>query len=237
MTSKTVSAVAFLSAAVVGGYVSGCGTTQSGTGCEAICAGCCDSDGKCQGGTVASACGVSGASCQMCSASQLCQAGACVTTMGPMDSGMHQVDAGVDAGVLDAGMQQMTGDGGTCAAGMFCGRILYNGTKTGVAINFVLHNTDPVTGPPSKIAKMDAGTFPMNFEFPAIGTLSGNPLAPGNYYFITWLDVMAGDSASGPNYAVDPVSPPKTMPPTPAPKQVLPASGGAAPIDITLVDP
>ncbi len=235
MTSKTVSAVAFLSAALVGGYLSGCGTTQSATGCEAICAGCCDSAGKCQAGTMASACGVSGESCQMCSASELCQAGACKAGVGPVDSGMR-VDAGVDAGVPDAGMQP-SGDGGTCAAGTFCGRIFYNGVKTGVAINFVLHNTDPITGPPSKIVKMDAGTFPMNFEFPAVSAMSGNPLAAGNYYFITWLDVMTGDSTSGPNYMVDPVAPPKTMPATPAPKQVLPASGGATPLDITLVDP
>jgi hypothetical protein len=152
--------------------------------------------------------------------------------MTQMDAGE---DAGVDAGVPDAGM--MTGDAGTCPVGTFCGRLFYTGSKTGVAINFVLHNSMPVTGPPSKTAKLDAGTFPMSFEFPAVSGMSGNPLAAGNYYFITWLDVMAGDSTSGPNYLVDPVYPPKTMPATPQPKQVLPASGGATPLDITLVDP
>lgn len=232
--TRVFSVVGWVSAAWVAGYASSCGQTSGGGTCSATCvSGCCDSAGLCQTGTTASACGSAGAVCQLCSASQLCMVGACVSPMTQMDAGE---DAGVDAGVPDAGMMQ-TGDGGTCPVGTFCGRLLYTGTKTGVAVNFVLHNMLVIAGPPSKTAKLDAGTFPMDFEFPATSLFTGNPLAAGDYYFITWLDTVAGDSTSGPNYAVDPVSPPKTTPATPGAKQTLPASGGATPIDITLVDP
>lgn len=231
---RLTAVVAVVSAGFLGGYLSSCGQTGGGA-CNSICQGCCDLAGLCQTGTLASACGTGAAMCQQCTSSQLCVSGVCKDVM-IVDLGVQ--DAGVqDSGVPDSGMQ-MAGDGGTCKPGMFCGRLLYTGNKTGVAINFVLHNTDPVMGPPSKLAKMDAGSFPMNFEFPATSFSSTTPLAPGDYYFITWLDVMDGDSTSGPNYAVDPVCPPKTMPRTPAPKQTIPAGGGGAtPLDITLQDP
>src|SRR5579885_587836 len=43
----------------------------------ATCAGCCASDGSCQPGTSASACGVGGASCAPCPGGESCAAGVC----------------------------------------------------------------------------------------------------------------------------------------------------------------
>jgi len=40
--------------------------------CMAICAGCCDSQGMCQGGTVVSACGTGGSACLNCPVAKKC---------------------------------------------------------------------------------------------------------------------------------------------------------------------
>jgi hypothetical protein len=62
------------------------------------CAGCCDATNACVTAVTDTACGVNGAACGACSATQSCQAGACVDkVVRPLE------DAGTDAGVVDAG--------------------------------------------------------------------------------------------------------------------------------------
>jgi hypothetical protein len=59
------------------------GNTDGGNTCgPATCPGCCDGNGTCQAGVVASACGAAGSACVSCSSTQTCSAGECVTTGG-----------------------------------------------------------------------------------------------------------------------------------------------------------
>ncbi|MFZ5443071.1 MAG: hypothetical protein ACOZQL_23895 [Myxococcota bacterium] len=94
--------------AVVAVFGMGCAPPR----CDASnCSGCCDTANKCQEGTSASACGVSGATCQLC-LGQVCAAGVCVaagggsggtTGGGTGGGGGDEADAGQDAGPTGGG--------------------------------------------------------------------------------------------------------------------------------------
>lgn len=83
------------------------------------CSGCCTEEGRCVGGLVDSACGISGGSCVACAAQHICQGGVCTPFSGggggggAKDGGMNPADAGSnpDGGAVtpDGG----SGDGGT----------------------------------------------------------------------------------------------------------------------------
>lgn len=67
------------------------------------CAGCCDSAGVCQGGSLQNACGASGQACTTCEPNQLCQAGVCQGTGGGnKDGGTTHTVTSTCAAVSDA---------------------------------------------------------------------------------------------------------------------------------------
>lgn len=61
----------------VGGGSPGCNSTN--------CAGCCRSNGQCQTAPTSAQCGVNGAACAVCPATQSCQAGTCLPCAGCID--------------------------------------------------------------------------------------------------------------------------------------------------------
>ncbi|MBX7100973.1 MAG: hypothetical protein K1X89_24875, partial [Myxococcaceae bacterium] len=61
----------------------GCGASVPATNqCAAICAGCCDSAGKCQSGLVVDSCGKQGAMCTACGPGMGCLGGVCSSPSG-----------------------------------------------------------------------------------------------------------------------------------------------------------
>lgn len=84
---------------------SGCGPVVPTTCTPDTCAeGCCDSAGVCVAGRTIHACGLGGATCAVCDPSQVCGGGLCSAP---------PVDAGLDAGLDDAGLPDAGWDAGT----------------------------------------------------------------------------------------------------------------------------
>ncbi|MBL8934344.1 MAG: hypothetical protein JNM69_07315 [Archangium sp.] len=112
---KTLVFVAALAVGSVVGFA--CGTPAPAKCSVASCAGCCASDGSCQAGNTASACGTQGNACTACSAAQTCTIGACMTTTG---TGGGSAAGGSAAGGAAAGGAATAGGssaGGAAAGG------------------------------------------------------------------------------------------------------------------------
>ncbi len=108
-----------------------CGTPTDMTCSPANCGGCCDADGQCVDGTAKNACGSAGLLCTACGLDQSCQAKRC-------ESGtVVDMDAGVDAGVVDAGVPTWTW---VPVPGAVCG----NGAETGMGVNVTTASNDVV---------------------------------------------------------------------------------------------
>lgn len=129
-------------------------------------------------------------------------------------------DGDVDSGDTTGGD---TAGGELCDALTVCGEIEYAGSKTGSSISIVLHDSEPPMGPPLGLLTIPDPVFPVSFskEVPRAAT----------YYYRIFLDV---DGAGGgyPDDAVDPQNDPET-----SPGSVVPETGGAEPVVLTLVDP
>lgn len=84
-----------------------CGAPQGPACGPSTCAGCCDANGECLGGSAVFECGSGGAMCTACQSNELCRAGACER----FDGGDYDAnfpfarDASInyDAGLFDAG--------------------------------------------------------------------------------------------------------------------------------------
>ncbi len=92
-----------------------------GEKCDArSCQGCCTTDGRCELGTQANACGVGASACQTCGPNDHCSGGICTPLIfGGNDGG----NTGTDAGTGDGGMNEDggMGDGGMGDGGVTCG--------------------------------------------------------------------------------------------------------------------
>lgn len=112
--------------------------------------GCCDSSGVCQSGIAATACGIGGASCRLCSLGETCQQGLCAGSIGVGggSSGVGGGSSGVGGGTsgVGGGASGVVG-GGASGTGLeivppsatlpefgsvlLSGRVI-NGTDTGI---------------------------------------------------------------------------------------------------------
>lgn len=124
--------------------VSACGSGPARMTCDrSTCAtGCCTADGRCEAGTQTTACGTSGAFCQMCLTGQLCQSGLCIGTGfggGSATTGGGTAMGGGDAGGTTMGGGSVTGGGtamggGSATAGGSAGRVGCNGMSYAEAL-------------------------------------------------------------------------------------------------------
>lgn len=112
-----------------------CGTPTDMTCSPANCGGCCNADGQCVDGTANNACGSAGLLCTACGLDQSCQAKRC-------ESGtVVDMDAGVDAGVVDAG-NPIVAPAETWTWTAFPGSACGNGAETGVGVNLTNKSND-----------------------------------------------------------------------------------------------
>jgi len=129
-------------ALAVGLALSACPTPP----CDASsCAGCCDSNGDCNPGSLRSACGLNGAACQACAKTELCTAHQCQTPDAGPDAGAKICDCGgccfPDGGCLGGNLPEACGLGGVacqqCGAGRcdhgFCTSMSCGGCLDAVA--------------------------------------------------------------------------------------------------------
>lgn len=111
--------------------VSACSPTS--TPCSIVnCAGCCDADGQCRGGTTDDACGAGALNCNTCSGGQVCTDKRCVLPM------RLEVDAGSS---LDAGMP-IVAPVETWTWAAFPESACGNGLPTGVGVNITARSKD-----------------------------------------------------------------------------------------------
>jgi hypothetical protein len=99
----------------------------------ASCSGCCNPDGVCVEGDALTACGSAGNQCNVCSGGQVCEARRCVFP--------PPVDAGVDAGVADAGTP-LTAPLETWTWADFPASRCGNGAPTGLGVNRTTRSRD-----------------------------------------------------------------------------------------------
>ncbi|MDP3154444.1 MAG: hypothetical protein Q8N23_17335 [Archangium sp.] len=104
----------------------GCGPAKCS---PSNCAGCCDSTGKCQGGTAAEACGNPGNVCQACFIGQACTAGVCSTSSVGGGSG---TGGGATTGGGSGGGATGGGSGGGVTGGGSGGGVTGGGSGGGV---------------------------------------------------------------------------------------------------------
>ncbi len=106
----------------------------------ASCAGCCTSDGTCEQGTTAMACGRQGNSCTTCAAGQVCSVGLCTASMGGGSAG------GSSAGGASGGGSTAGGSAGGRAGGSSGGGSSAGGNAGGgIVFTFDAGNPAPVT--------------------------------------------------------------------------------------------
>ncbi|MFZ5446336.1 MAG: hypothetical protein ACOZQL_40485 [Myxococcota bacterium] len=94
-----------------------CGTTTpTPTTCSpSTCLGCCDANGICNPGSLASACGFGGALCTTCSSGLVCSNGACIN--GSTGGGGGAMTGGGGGSMTGGGGGAMTGGGGGAMTG------------------------------------------------------------------------------------------------------------------------
>ncbi len=113
-------------AVILGVVLAGC--LEPRTECSpTTCAGCCSTNGTCEGGDQFEACGLNGGQCSVCSGSQRCEAAVCGAGTTMVDAGSRQdagaVDAGLDAGAVDAGWDAGADDAGWDAGTVDAGQV------------------------------------------------------------------------------------------------------------------